>query len=71
MMAGIPAVLFAVETEQRKFDDPKEMKLVVRDGQLALAFERVRAIEADFAQDFAGGQPLIGGEQNQIALLDV
>ena len=39
-------------------------------ASLALGFENVGAIEADFAEDFAGVEPLVGGEQNQIALLD-
>ena len=71
MMAGIPAVLFAVETEQRKFDDPEEIKPAVGNGELALGLENVGAIEPDFAEDFAGVEPLVGGEENQVAFLDV
>ncbi len=71
MMAGIPAVLFAVEPEQRKFDDPEEIELIRRNRQLALRLEHVGAIEPDLAEDFARGQPLIGGEQDQVAFLDL
>ena len=70
MVAGIPAVLLAVETEQREFDDPEEMELVVGNNELALGLENVGAIEADLAEDFAGVEPLVGGEEDQVALLD-
>ena len=70
MMAGIPAVLFLIETEQREIDDPQEIESIGGDGQLALRFQDVRAIETDLAENFAGVEPLIGGEQNQIAFFD-
>ena len=70
MMAGIPAVLLAVETEQRKFDDPQEIEPVGIDRQLALRLEHVGAIKPDLAQNFAGVEPLVGGEQDQVAFLD-
>ncbi len=38
--------------------------------QLPLPFQNVGAIQPDLAEDFAGVQPLVGGEQNQIAFLD-
>ena len=39
-------------------------------ASLPCAFQNVGAIQADLAEDFAGIQPLVGGEQNQIAFLD-
>src|SRR2546425_11635503 len=36
MMAGVPAILLFIETEQGKIDDPKEIKAVWIDVQLAL-----------------------------------
>ena len=70
MMAGIPAVVLAVETEQRKFHDPEEVELMRINRQLALPFQNLGAIQTDLAEDFAGVQPLVGGEQNQIAFLN-
>src|SRR6185437_10891794 len=64
MMAGIPAILLAVEAEQREFDDPEEIKLIARDGELALPLQNIGAIETNLAENFAGSEPLIGGEQN-------
>src|SRR6202000_390187 len=71
MMAGIPAVLFAIETEERELDHPQEIETVGRNNKLPLPLQNVGAIETNLAEDFAGREPLIGGEQNQIAFLDL
>jgi hypothetical protein len=39
-------------------------------ASLPARLQKVGAIEADFAQDFAGVEPLVGGEKNQVAFLD-
>src|SRR4029077_15056153 len=67
MVAGIPAVLLLVEAQQREVHEPKEIKIVGWDVQLSLCFEQVGAIKADFAQNFARAEPLVGGEEDQIA----
>ena len=61
MMAGIPAVLLLVETEQRKIYHPEEIETVGGNRKPPLRFQNVRAVEPDFAKDFAGGEPLIRG----------
>src|SRR5439155_13572255 len=61
MMTGIPAVLLLIETQERKIDHPEEIKSIGRNLQPALRFQKLGAVEADFAQDFAGSQPLISG----------
>src|ERR1035437_434068 len=71
MMAGIPAVLFAIKAEQRKFDDPEEIKLVGGNNELPLPFQNVGAIQTNLAENFAGVQPLVGGEENQVTFLDI
>ncbi len=70
MMARIPAVLFAIKPSSGKLDDPKEIKLMRINHQLPLPFQNVGAIQTDFAEDFTGVQPLVGGEENQVAFLD-
>ena len=70
MMAGIPAVLFAIKAEQRKFDDPEKIKLLRIYHELPLPFQNLGAIKANLAEDFASVQPLVGGEENQIAFLN-
>ena len=70
MMAGIPTVLLAIETQQRKFNDPEKIKPVGGNRQLALRLQNVGAVQTDLAEDFARVQPLVGGKQNQITLLD-
>ena len=62
MVAGVPAVLFFVEAEEGEVDDPKEVVLVGRDLEFAFGFEDFGAVEADAAEDFAGVEPLVGGE---------
>jgi hypothetical protein len=37
---------------------------------LPCVFQNVGAIQPDLAENFARVQPLVGGEQNQIAFLD-
>jgi len=69
-MTRIPPVLFLVEAQQRKIHNPQEVKPIGGNRQLPLPFQNVRAVKPDFAEDFARIQPLIGGEQNQIAFLD-
>ena len=71
MMTGIPAVLFVVEPEERKFNHPQEIEAVGGNGELALGLEHVGAVKSDFSEDFAGGQPLVGGKQNQVAFFDL
>ena len=70
MMAGIPAVLFLVQRQQREIHHPQKIEAARIDHQLAARFQNIGAINADFAQDFAGGQPLVGGKENQVAFLD-
>src|SRR5204863_9268818 len=70
MMAGIPAVLFLVETQEWELNDPEEIELVRRDRQLALGFQYIGAIELDASDNFAGGKPLIRGKQYQITLFN-
>src|ERR1043165_4604920 len=70
MMARIPAILLFIETEQREIDPPKKIESVGWNGELALRFQNVRAIETNASQDFASREPLVGGEQNQIAFFD-
>ena len=67
MVAGIPAVLFLVKAQEGKIDDPKEIELVRRDDEFALAFQDFGAVEANAAENLAGIEPLIGGEENQVA----
>ena len=69
-MARIPAVLFLVETEQRKIYDPEEIKPVRINRQFPLPSQNVGAIQPDLAENFARVQPLVSGEQNQIAFFD-
>ena len=40
------------------------------DGQLSLPLQYFRAIQPDLAEDFAGGEPLIGREQDEISFLN-
>src|SRR5581483_5931540 len=70
MMAGVPAVLFLVEAEEREIHDPEEFELVGGNAELPLLLQHVGAVEANLAKNLAGGQPLVGGEENEIALLD-
>ena len=71
MMAGIPAVLFLVEGQQAGNPPPRENQSGWRSiASLPRHFQNVGAIEADFAQDFAGVEPLVRGEENQVAFLD-
>src|SRR5687768_2129643 len=70
MVAGVPAVLLLVETEQREIDDPKEIESVVRNVQLAFGFQDVGAVETDAAEYFAGVEPLVGGKKDEVALLN-
>ena len=63
MMAGIPAVLFACRNPSSgKSTTHRKSKRLAGMVSLPWVFEQVGAIEADFAQDFAGVQPLVGGE---------
>ena len=70
MVAGVPAVLFFVEAEEGEIDDPKEVELVSGDVEFAFGFEDFGAVEADAAEDFAGVEPLVGGEEDEVAFLD-
>src|SRR5208283_5548170 len=70
VMAGVPTILFLVEAQQREIHHPKKIKAMSRDDQLAGGLQDLRAIETDFTEDLAGIEPLIGGEENQITLLD-
>ena len=69
-MTGVPAVHLLVEHQQREVDHPEEIELVGRDGHLAHLGKFLGAVEADFAEDFAGVEPFVGGEQDEIALFD-
>ena len=42
VMAGIPAVHFAVEAEERKFNHPQEIELGRVNGELALRIQSAR-----------------------------
>ena|SRR2546430_629705 len=70
MMTRIPTVLFFVEAEQRKIDYPKKIEPIGRNNQLALRLQKIRAVKADASQNFARSEPLVGCEQNQIALFN-
>src|SRR5258706_3185245 len=70
VMAGIPAVLLLIKTDQWEIYNPQEIKTVGGYRELALSFKNIRAVEANLSQDFACRQPLVGREQNQIAFLD-
>lgn len=70
MVARIPTVHLPIEAQQRELDDPKEIKARRINHQLALGLEHLSAVEADLAQDLARIEPLVSGEENQIALLD-
>jgi hypothetical protein len=69
-MARVPAVLFFIEAQEREVDDPQEVETVSGDFQLALRFENISAVEANFAEDFAGIKPLVGREKDEVAFLD-
>ena len=61
-------MILAIETQQRKIDHPKEIKLE-RDGQLSLILEDLRAIKPNLPEDLASGQPLVSREKNQVPFL--
>ena len=65
---GGPAAFLLVEGEQRELGDPEEVELArcLRAGSAV-----VGAGEADAAEDLAGGLPLVGGEEDQVAGFDV
>src|ERR1051326_1709192 len=71
MMAGVPAVLLFIETQQRKINHPQEIKTIARNSETPLRFQKLSAIEPNLAQNLAGGQPLIGCKQEQIAFFDL
>src|SRR5687767_13638334 len=56
MMAGIPAILFAIEAQQRKFNYPQEIKSARVNCELAFSLQDIRAIETNLAENFAGVQ---------------
>src|SRR5439155_24787553 len=70
VMARIPTVLFLVEAQQRKVHHPEKLKAVWINGQLPLSLQNLGAVKPDSAEDLTRDQPLVGGEQNQVALLD-
>src|SRR5258706_14151780 len=70
MMTRVPAVLFLVETEQREIHDPKKVETIGGDGEFSLRLQDLGAVETNLAEDLARVEPLIGGEQDQITLLN-
>ena len=69
-MAGVPSIHFLVEHQQRELHDPQEFVSIGRDAHLAHLGQFLGAIEAYFAENLAGVEPLVGGEQDEVALLD-
>src|SRR5688500_6596784 len=71
MMAGIPAVLFLIEAEEREIDDPEEVEPLRIDAELALGDQDLGAVKSNPTENFTGVEPLVGREQDQVAFLDI
>jgi hypothetical protein len=66
MMDGVPFLLLLAPSEQRKINDPEE----IESGRTFKRVEHFGHAQADAPEGFAGGFPLVGSEQNEVAFLD-